>query len=523
MRSLFKVCMWGCILMLWLEVKRSSAQEYRWGDEFRIRSNETPDALIGRIGTRFYSTRFRSVPFSNDELALDIFRSPELTYEGSITLLPRNTYIEDENLKALPDFEGVFIMGSRILLFLSAYDKDRSAQVLYGLAYDSLGQFQFMNRLAETHNATRANKGQFRLVPTRDEKILWLVLSHPQQRQDPEQFELYLFNDSLHTLGRKFLELSYKDRQYEIADLLPDTQGNLFMLGRIYVDREERTKGQPDYYFSLMKLRITPPATAQEIVFREPEGAAQELALSLSGQHLYLSGFYSESSGSAIRGTLHYTVQIDSLMLLTKDRMEFEKDFAMEALGEKKPPRSASLPRFMLRQVVPAPSGNVWIIGEQYWMQEVCVRDARGFLYCNYFYNYNSIIAIQVDSSGRIRKNLVVPKFQNSMDDDGYYLSYALAINEAGMHFIFLDNPRNASVSSPAEYRVMNRPQRADVVCISLFFDGTLRKSVLFNTEQAGWVLRPKFSRQIASNELVVMAIGGTHRIRMCRITVPAS
>jgi len=495
-------------------------QSWQWGQEYRIKANETPDALVGRIGTRFYSTRFRSVPFSHDELALDIFRAPELSYEGSFTLLPRNTYIEDGDLRALPDYEGFFIVGQHLVLFLSAFDKNRSAQVLYGLMYDSLGQFTIMKRLAETRNASRPNKGQFKLAPTPSGKRLWLVLSHPQERNDPEQFDFFLFDDSLNTLGHKTLTLPYKDRLFEAADLLPDDENNLYLLGKIYQEKEERQRGIPDYYFSVLRLRITAPEEVQELILHEKEVFPTDLALARTGRHLVLCGFYAQSPGGAISGTLHHRLSADSLRVLSTHKKAFDKNFVAEALGEKRPPRTASLARFGLRQVIPGPSDNIFIVGEQFWMQEVCVRDARGFLYCNYYYNYNSIVVIEVDSSGQIKNNFVVPKFQSSMDDDGYYLSYALAVNEKGLYFVYLDNSRNRQVTDPAEMKIMNRPPKADVVVAHLTFDGNLTRKMLFNNESEGWILRPKFSRQTASDELVVMAIGGTSRIRMCRITL---
>lgn len=495
-------------------------QSWQWGQEYRVRSNETPDALVGRIGSRFYSTRFRSVPFSHDELALDIFRAPELSYEGSFTLLPRNTYIEDGDLRALPDYEGFFILGNHLVLFLSAFDKNRSAQVLYGLMYDSLGQFTSMKRLAETHNASRPNKGQFKLVPAPSGKRLWLVLSHPQERNDPEQFDFYLYDDSLNTLGHKTLTLPYKDRLFEAADVLPDDEDNLYLLGKIYQEKEERQRGTPDYHFSVLRLRITVPEEVQELILHEKEVFPTDLALARSGRYLVLCGFYAHSPGGAISGTLHYRLTADSLRMLCTHKKAFDKNFVTEALGEKRPPRTAYLARFGLRQVIPGPSDNIFIVGEQFWMQEVCVRDARGFLYCNYYYNHNSIVVIEADSSGHIRNNFVVPKFQSSMDDEGYYLSYALANNDKALYFVYLDNPRNRQVTNPSELKIMNRPSKADVVVARLGFDGSLSRKVLFNNENEGWTLRPKFSRQTAPDELVVMAIGGPSRIRMCRITL---
>lgn len=494
------------------------AQKWQWGDQYRIKANETPDALVGRIGTRFYSTRFRSVPFSHDELALDIFRAPGLTYEGSMTLLPRDTYIEDGDLRALPDYEGFFILGQRLVLFLSAFDKNRSAQILYGLMYDSLGQFLDMKRLAETRNASRPNKGQFRLTPGPSSNRLWLVLSHPQERNEPEQFDFYLFDDSLNSLGHRTLTLPYKDRLFEATNILPDQEDNLYILGRIYQEKEERLRGVPDFHYSVIRLRITPPESVQELILREQEVYPTDLAVVRAGSQLALSGFYARSAGSAISGTLLYMLNADSLRIISADKKAFDKNFVAEALGEKRPPRSATLARFGLRQVVPGPSGNFFVVGEQFWMQEVCVRDARGFLYCNYYYHHNSIVVIEVDSIGRVRNNYVVPKFQNSMDDDGYYLSYALAFNEKGLYFVFLDNPRNREVDNPSDMKMMNRPPKADVVLTRLGFDGKPVRKILFNNESEGWILRPKFARQTAPDELVVMAVGGAGRIRMCRI-----
>lgn len=512
------VCLLALDLWLALGTAPPSAQTWRWGQEFRIRSNETPDAIIGRIGARYYSTRFRSLPFSQDELALDMFSFPDLAYAGGITLLPRNTYVEDGDLRALPEYEGIFILGNHIVLFLSAFDKNRTSQVLYGLRYDTLGQFLNMVRLVETHNATRPNKGQFRLVPTLSQKNLWLILSHPQDKNDLEQFEFFLFNDSLQNLYRRTLTLPYKDRQFEMTDLLPDGENQLFMLGKVYPERPNRERGLPDFEYSVLKLRISPPEEVQELVLRDAPYPVADLALARTKSGLALCGFFARPASEGVAGTLLYSLAIDSLRVLRTAHMPFDKNFVQEALGEKKAPRNPMLSRFGLKEVVTGPEGDLFIVGEQFWMQEICVRDARGFLYCNYHYFYNSILVIHADTSGEIRNTYVIPKFQNSLDDDGYFLSYALAVNDSGLYFVFLDNPKNRQAEKPADYRDMNRPQKADAVLVQLGFGGGLQKKILFNAEAEGWTLRPKFSRQVGADEIMVLALGGNNKIRMCQI-----
>jgi len=498
---------------------KTIAQHSQWSDEFKIKSNEVPDAIIGRIGQRLYSTRFRSVPFSNDELSIDMFDASGLTYQGSITLLPRNTYIEDGNLKALPEFENIMVFSHHIVLFLSAFDKTRAIQILYGLVYDSHGQFLEMKRLAETRNASRPNKGQFVLVQSPDNKKLWLMLSNPQKDENAfEFFEFFLYDENLDLLANRTLNLPYKDRYFEMINILPDDAENLFLLGKIYKAKEDKEKGMPDYDYSVFKLRLRNPETVQELLIREKAVFLSDLTLAFSGRNLALTGFFAETSINGISGTVFIRIRSDSLQMLSSDRLFFDKYFVMEALGEKKMSRNNYLPRFVLKQVVTDPTGEIWVVGEQYWMQEVCVRDARGFLYCNYYYFYNSIIAVKLDTNGKIQQNYVIPKFQNSMDDDGYYLSYALAKDSQGLNFVYLDNPKNREVQRPSEFKSMNRPQKADVVCVTLRFDGTITKKILWNTEQEGWTLRPKFSKQTAEDELIILAVSGSNRVRMCKI-----
>ncbi len=126
-------------------------------------------------------------------------------------------------------------------------------------------------------------------------------------------------------------------------------------------------------------------------------------------------------------------------------------------------------------------------------------------------YYYNDIIVISIDPEGQIEWTEKIAKRQHTVNDFGYYSSYALAIDDDKMNFIFNDNIKNLVSSAMTKgklkglvYNFSKSFKWSVTVLVQLDSDGRQVKEALFNTKEAKFLIRPKVAKQISNNELVI-------------------
>ena len=120
-----------------------------------------------------------------------------------------------------------------------------------------------------------------------------------------------------------------------------------------------------------------------------------------------------------------------------------------------------------------------------------------------YFYNYNDIIVVNIQPDGGIEWATRIPKRQETVNDGGYYSSYAMSIVRDRLYFIFNDNSRN--FSNEGNSRLYNFNGRNSIVALAeLRKDGQLSMYPLFNNRDADIITRPKICKQIGSRRMMV-------------------
>ena len=122
----------------------------------------------------------------------------------------------------------------------------------------------------------------------------------------------------------------------------------------------------------------------------------------------------------------------------------------------------------------------------------------------NYHYYYNDLIVISVSPDGEIEWNTKIPKFQHTVNDKGRVSSYAMAVVDDQLHFIFNDNPKNLTLEPGQRIRNFGAGKETLVVLVTVDSNGGLEKEPLFSIRDTDVVTIPKVCRQIGDRELVV-------------------
>ena len=370
---------------------------------------------------------------------------------------------------------------------------------------------------------SKRNSGSFSIRVSRDSSKVLLYFDLPDAQGDPEQLGFKVLDSNMTPVWEKTVTLPYKGGLYDVQALRVDNTGNVYMLGLAYKERRaEKRNGEPNYTYEAVAYTENGNRSKKYLISL-PDKFITDMQIEVQNNTLVCGGFYSEQGTYSIRGTYFLTVDAASGEVKTKSFKEFGIDFISQNLTERQAKRAArreeqgkdpEIYNYDLHRLLIGRDGSAVMIGEQFF-----VRVSTQTTFINgsaqtrqiYHYYYNDIIAVKMDAEGQILWAEKIAKAQHSMNDGGFFASYALALVNGKICFIFNDNPDNL------DYDGKGRPtntilRKAAVVLVSLDKEGKQTKQPLFTSKDVEVMIRPKVCEQISNHEVILFGQRGKHQ-----------
>ena len=420
------------------------------------------------------------------------------------------------------DFEDVAMIGGQLYLFTSFNNQAQKKNYLfYQKVSKRLQPSKDLVMLAEVEAQNKAKEGSFNLVISSDSSKVLLYSQLPYQKRDPERFALNVFDQQMNKVWSRDIILPYSDQQFAIEDYRIDSKGNVYLMGVLYLDGvRERRRGRPNYQYIILAY-TQQGEDVQEYHVALEDKFITDLAFRIADDgNLVCAGFFSEKGTYSVKGTCFFKLNNATKEIFNLSFKEFDFQFRSEFMrpGELRRAsraeanddtgREPELYRFSLDELVLRSDGGAVLVAEQYYVFERAYRYWDGTLRFDYYYNYNDIIVVNIQPDGGIEWAARIPKRQETVNDGGYYSSYAMSIVRDRLYFIFNDNSRN--FSNDGSNRLYNFNGRNSVVALAeLRKDGQMRMYPLFNNRDAEIITRPKICKQIGSRRMMVYGESG--------------
>lgn len=481
-----------------------------WGEELK----EPPGTLITKIidvnTSGFYVLRQKSEGSLTHEEAY-------VEYYDSNMKLGRSQELDLKYKGKRRDFEDVIKIGGQLYLFTSFNNQAQKKNYLfYQKLSPRLQPSKDLVKIAEIGARNKDKEGAFNLVLSRDSSRVLLYNQLPNNKRDPERFALRVFDNQLQETWSQDITLPYSDQQFSVEDYRIDNDGNVYIMGVLYIDGvRERRRGRPNYQYIILAY-TRDGGDAQEYRIELGEKFITDLAFRVADdKRLVFAGFYSEKGTYSIKGTCFFRVDPQTKEIQNVNLKEFDFQFRTEFLSDGETQRAAraeaagdvgrqpELYRFSLDELILRSDGGAVLVAEQYYVYERVYRLWDGTLRYDYYYNYNDIIVVNIRPDGSIEWATRIPKRQETYNDGGYFSSYAMSIVRDRLYFIFNDNRRN--FENDGNNRLYNFNGRNSVVALAeLYKDGQLRLYPLFLNRDADTITRPKICKQIGSRRMIV-------------------
>ncbi len=489
------------ILTCTLLFSQSFAQETSiyWGKSRQIPKKSNIGKILGTDNFGLYTLRFQKKGWGKSYAYLERYdRSLSLEFSSEMVL---------PNAKGQElTYEELFYLGNQFLMFSSFYDKERGVNYAYAHRVNRKGEVDKESLLVDSIKSVNNRKiGSFDFVISKDSSKILVYHNEPFSKGVPEKFSYIVLNRNLQVIWAKKIELPYKEENYMITDYQIDNAGNVYQLGKVIKEKENKQKRYPSFKYVILAYFFKSDLMKEYEIDLGPKYISEITFKNDKNNNLVCAGFYSNSSSLDIFGTFYLRIDANTKLVTAKGTKDFDKKLLMKFMSSRKADKGKELSSFKLRDLVLRDDGGAVLLAEQYYLEVVRTLDP------NYnterrtdYYHYNEIVVININPDASIAWSNVIPKRQTSINDGGYYLSYAMAIVRSNIYIVYNDDTRNIGVYSSRNLFPLNRTRRAMVTLVSIEKNGEFSKSQLFDAKDQKTILRPKISEQLNQTQLLI-------------------
>lgn len=521
-----------------------SPGEIDWGKELREPPGSSISNIIAVTEGGFFALRRREAGNLNK------FKVFLERYDNKMNL-KRSTDLNLKYKNKTQDFEHIVMLDQQLYLLTSFNNQAKQKNYLFRqkVSHRSLQADGKLVKIGEIDTQNKVKEGRFGFKLSRDSSKLLIYNQLPYKKNEPERLAFRVFDKNFEPTWDKNIVLPYPDNNFSVEEYRVDKAGNVYLLGVIFQDRVKvRRGGRPNYQYVIL-------------VYSQDKEEAQQYSIDLGdkfitdltfrmdrNKNLVCSGFYSEKGDFSVKGTYFLTINTATKEIIQQNLKEFDFEFvtqhftdrekqrAKRAELENNNRRAAELYRYSLDDLILRSDGGALLIAEQYYVYErrydqfnnYSDRFFSPYFYpysfsrfnrygganrVDYYFNYNDIIVVNIRPDGSIEWATRIPKRQRTVNDGGYYSSYAMATIRDRLYFIYNDNARNFD-EDRRNNRIFNFDGRQSIITVAeVKIDGSLDVFPLYSNRDANIITRPKICKQVGRKKMAIYGErGATYR-----------
>lgn len=214
---------------------------------------------------------------------------------------------------------------------------------------------------------------------------------------------------------------------------------------------------------------------------------------------LVIGGFMNETRNYSINGVFSLKITPD-LQVESSGFYKYKRAFYGKFIDPKHLNKTKELDDIILRDLVLLDDGSYFLLGEHYYQYTERNYDPRtNITTTTENYNYNSIIAAYFDSHGNHQWSERIPKFQHTINDNGYFSSFSIMQWRDEVYLFFNDTERNneLKLDDYFNYKSLFNNRKFQISYVQIGKDGVKGRGPLIGTEN-NFMLRARQSYQVS-------------------------
>ncbi len=467
--------------------------ELRWAE--KIKTKDQVSILGGKDG--MYFTQHR-----NDDKNL-ICRS----YDKEMKL--KNEKIINFNLDSKKyNYQGAYFIKDKIIHFINDYNRKSEKNILYAAVTDldlKTSKETYIIDEAEEKVSEFASRN---ISPDSTKIVVYSELRG--KRKDPSILNFKVYDADLKdVLLDKSIELPIKTRNFDKETVGVDNLGNVYVLAKIYKEKDEIQKDQSYYYYKLIVFNKNEKAT--EFDFDYPNKDIESINI-IPGKNNTLictgflkilnKGFFGKGKKTLISDEMFSSI-IDSKTLTLKSA----KNYEIEGLYPEKPKKAADYVPYKVKDIFFKPDGGAVVVAEQYKLVITTTSGPNGMSRTSYYYYFCDIAVININNKSEVETVSKMPKYQMNAGNPSILSTY----NNGNTYIVYEDLEKNLEAENDKETKRstkswMSSSSKNALFLMTVLPSGEMKKEVIYSYKESK--IRPRIltSKVVSENEILLNA-----------------
>lgn len=504
-----------------------SLETVMWGNSTELPKKTSFQKIIGSNDDGFYALRSDNASFiTTDRMWLEFVSMATMNVDESNELqFPavgnKQTYFND-----------MFFVKDKLILFTSAANKGRSQNILYMEYMNTNGTLKNKPKEVGTTPISNLKQDGFNLKYLKDDNQIMLYYHKTYTKYNGEKFSVKIFDSNLKEVFAEDLVFPKRlmERKNKLIQIEKGKSGNLYMLFSVEFVSTKSTRGRKkgDKYENVLVVYNTKKKEFQTYDIKMTKFVPKSVKFTITDDEIVVvAGTYApRTSKFAKEFTGMFYVKINpktqkeikpknikEVFYDIKRDKKLISTFSSERTGETKADRYS----FEVKSVEKLENGGFVVIAEQYFssFREYKDPDTKEMIKIKY-HNYNDLLVGGVNKNGKFEWIKRFPKMQYSIEDGGYYSSYATLINVNTVKLIYNDSEKNIKNENADKTKTIKfNPKTAPkgvAVMHSIYTDGSIQKTSMFEGKDANCVIVPKTLTEFTDGYLIVTQSGKKYR-----------
>ena len=402
------------------------------------------------------------------------------------------------------NFEKTLIMRDKIVIIY--YTKDKRIKTYNAQMFDFEGSpLSEMTQLDKFEEKSWQSSHYFDL--SQDSTMIYMFRQPKLEKEEKDKFFLKIWNSTLEEQNNLEIELPYNNKSFSVRDYYLTSDKQFLMLTQIDIPKKERSKGDPSSYFKLINLNVS----AGELVDFElklKNRFIRNINLRFDdNENAYCVGTYGdEKSGDDLMGTFFYKLDYRTGEVSAENLEDFSTELIkkMNNSDSDKKRNQELRANINLKQVIAKPDGGNLVIFEEEYIQVVTYTNSNGSTSTTYYYHNNDVLVMNLESSGEITWQAVIPKQQVSANDGGMFNSFYATFYNNKLNMVFNDHIDNSKSNEFEKEMDVSKASSMNPVLISMDMEGEYEKINLMDFDkERDFRMTFDNARKIGSNRFV--------------------
>ncbi|MCB0479451.1 MAG: hypothetical protein KDC84_14885 [Crocinitomicaceae bacterium] len=481
------------IVFFGLAVGLFAQDTIRVGKEYKSVKRTAFEGFIGMDSTGFYSLDYEFVSKKKSGLYLNKYdrNSMDLIFTKDISPLPKGEHyiepVEIFNLNKKVFLAAIYVMPEEDLRRIAIYPISRDGVVDQPVMLDTIFSSQ-------------EKVNDFRIIVSEEHQNFVLITRRPFFKNKVTGYNLRKYDGGFNLIWEDVVNFPYEAKNFEFKDISFDGLEKVMVLSKRMdvtgMVSNKMKKIENNKYNLWVYRHDTKKLNEFEISLQEKW--IIDIRIIYKNDKIFVTGYYSEKRGVLLKGFFAITFDENLNMLNALVKSLSEEDVKKFIKPDQVDERT-HLEDFYLREAFVLENEEIVLIGEKYYKEIDTYFDPRTNIssYTD-IYNYNSVLVSKINPEKREILNVKIPKYQSTVNDNGYYSSIAYGVVKNDVWVFFNDTEKNIDLGNDlnANYKTLFNNRRVIPMYVKIDPENrVLRKPM--NIPDDGFLLVPRYSDQL--------------------------